>query len=49
MKVTDMRDSQFMKLAGDAFSIGCFMASLVALLACTEMSEEDIWEFVQGG
>ena len=49
MKVTNMRDSQFMKLAGDAFSIGCFMASLVASLACTEMSEEDILEFVQGG
>ena len=48
MQVTNMHDRLFMKLAGDAFSIGCFLASLVAGLACSELGEEDIVEFVQG-
>ena len=43
-----MHDRLFMKLAGDAFSIGCFLASLVAGLACSELGEGDILEFVQG-
>ena len=48
LRISNLSEGDVMKVAGDAFSVGVFIASILAGLACTEMSDEDVLEFVGG-
>ena len=44
-----VKDSEFMKLAGDAFSIHVLVASILSNFACSDLDENDILEFTSVG
>ena len=45
MNCNMVRDSEFMKLAGDAFSIHVLMASILSNYACSDLNEDDVLDF----